>query len=135
MEYKKLTKLPQNNIEFLGFVSDEEQAKLYGGAKAFLVLSEDEDFGMTPVESMLAGTPVIAYRGGGYVESVIENKTGIFFDKPTIESCRNTIKKFETMKFDSRDCITQAKKFSKERFKKEMLQFVNTYAQTKDQKN
>jgi glycosyltransferase involved in cell wall biosynthesis len=126
-EYKKLQKLSKNNVEFLGQVDDNEMAKLYAGAKAFLALSEDEDFGMTPVESMLSGTPVIAFRGGGYLESVIENKTGIFFDQANVESLSEAIRKFEKMKFKPEDCINQAKKFSKERFKREMREFVNTH--------
>ena len=125
MEYKKLQKLSENNIQFLGHVDDSEMARLYKGAKAFLALSTDEDFGMTPVESMAAGTPVIAFRGGGYTETVVENKTGVFFDEPTIESLSSAITKFEKMKFNSVDCMNQAKKFSKEKFKKEMLQFVS----------
>lgn len=130
MEYKKLQKLADKGIEFLGYVTDEERTRLYAGAKAFLALSQDEDFGITPVESMLAGTPVIAFRGGGYLESINENKTGIFFDEATEESLAKAIKKFEKMKFNREDCISQGKKFSKERFKKEMLQFVNSHAGT-----
>jgi glycosyltransferase involved in cell wall biosynthesis len=129
-EYKRLQKLAKGNIEFLGFVSEEERTKLYKGAKAFLALSEDEDFGITLVESMLAGTPVIAFRGGGYLESVVEGKTGLFFDESTVESLSKAIEKFEGMKFSEQDCINQAEKFSKERFKKEMVEFVNKYAGT-----
>lgn len=129
-EYKKLQKLSDNRVEFLGQVDDKQMTNLYAGAKAFLALSTDEDFGMTPVESMLSGTPVIAFRGGGYLESVVENKTGVFFNQPTVESLSEAIKRFESMKFDPRDCITQAKKFSKEKFKKEMLEFVNKNART-----
>ncbi len=128
MEYKKLQRLSGSNVEFVGQVDDKEMTRLYTGAKAFLALSEDEDFGITPVESMLSGTPVIAFRGGGYIESVVDGKTGVFFEEPTIESLSGAIKKFEKMKFKSEDCIAQAKKFSKERFKKEMLQFVNSHA-------
>lgn len=128
MEYKKLQRLAGGSVEFLGYVTDEEMARLYTRAKAFLALAENEDFGMTPVESMLSGTPVIAFRGGGYLESVVEGKTGIFFDEQTVESLSGAIKKFEKMRFKSEDCINQAKKFSKERFKKEMLQFVNSHA-------
>lgn len=124
-EYKKLAKLAKKNVEFLDYVTDEEMVKLYKGAKAFLALSTDEDFGITPVESMLARTPVIAFRGGGYTESVVEGKTGVFFDKPTPESLIEAIKKFEKMKIKPEDCIEQAKKFSKEKFKKEMINFVN----------
>lgn len=129
-EYKKLQKLAKKGVEFLGYVSDEERARLFAGAKAFLALSTDEDFGITPVESMLSGTPVIAFRGGGYVESVVDGKTGIFFNEPTVESLSAAIRKFEKMKIKSEDCINQAKKFSKERFKREMLQFVKSHAGT-----
>ncbi len=101
-------------------VSDNELAKLYAGAKAFLALATDEDFGMTPVEAMAAGTPVIAYAGGGYTESVVEGKTGIFFKDNLVSA----IQKFEKMKFNSEDCIAQAQKFSKSRFKKELASFV-----------
>lgn len=101
-------------------VSDTELAKLYAGAKAFLALATDEDFGMTPVEAMSFGTPVIAYAGGGYTESVLDGKTGILFKDNLVSA----IKKFEKMKFNAADCITQAKKFSKERFKKELKTFV-----------
>lgn len=125
MEYKKLQRLSRGNIEFLGYVSDKESVKLYQGAKAFLALAEDEDFGITPVEAMLCGTPIIAFRGGGYVESVIEDKTGVFFNQITVESLIEAIKKFEKMKFKQEDCLAQAKKFSKEIFKKEMVKFVN----------
>jgi glycosyltransferase involved in cell wall biosynthesis len=101
-------------------VSDLELAKLYAGAKAFLALATDEDFGMTPVEAMAAGTPVIAFDGGGYRESVIDGKTGVLFHEDLISA----IRKFENMKFLPKDCINQAKKFSNERFRKEMKSFV-----------
>jgi glycosyltransferase involved in cell wall biosynthesis len=115
-EYKQLKSLSKSNVEFLGRVSDEELVKYYTGAKAFLALATDEDFGITPVESMLCGTPVIAFKGGGYLETVVDGKTGVFFDKPTVGSLVGAIKKFEKMTFDPRDCISQAQKFSKEIF-------------------
>lgn len=106
-------------------VSDTQLAKLYAGAKAFLALATDEDFGMTPVEAMSMGTPVIAYRGGGYTESIIDGKTGIFFDDPSVESLMKAIQRFEKIKKDwKNDCIQQAKKFSKQRFQKELRTFI-----------
>jgi len=108
------------NIEYLGYVSDETLAKLYAGAKAFLALATDEDFGMTPVEAMHFGTPVIAYEGGGYTESVVDGKTGIFFKHDLAAA----IQKFETMKLKSEDCVAAAEKFSKKRFQKELQTFV-----------
>lgn len=126
-EYKiKERKSP--NIEFLGRVDDEELYKLYAQAKAFLALEQDVDFGMTPVEAMAAGTPVIAYRSGGYLESIIDGKTGIFFDEYNSDSLIAAIKKLNTMKIKNSDCISQAENFSEERFKKEILDFVENHA-------
>jgi len=124
-EYKQLRNLSKTNVEFLGRVSDEELVKYYAGAKAFLALSTDEDFGITPVESMLCGTPVIAFKGGGYLESVIDGKTGIFFDKPTVESLTAAVTSFQKMKFDPQDCIHQAQKFSKEIFVKKIKSLLS----------
>ncbi|OGH05189.1 MAG: hypothetical protein A2W22_05995 [Candidatus Levybacteria bacterium RBG_16_35_11] len=126
LEYKNLLKKSKGQVEFLGQVTDEELARLYKKAKGFLALSKDEDFGITPVEAMLCGTPVIAFNGGGYKETVIEGKTGVFFNEPTVESLIFAIKKFEKMKIDPKDCIKQAQKFSKERFKREIRKFVNS---------
>lgn len=115
------------NIEFLGYVSDEILTKLYSHARAFLALAEDEDFGITPVEAMMTGTPVIAYRGGGYVESVLENKTGIFFDQLSVEGLVDAIKKFEQERMSllsARDIHNHALTFSKSQFKSAMTKLV-----------
>ena len=115
------------NVEFLGHVSDNELPALYAGAKAFLALATDEDFGMTPVEAMAAGTPVIAFRGGGYTESVIEGKTGVFVDSLTVEGVAQTIRSFKQRTFSPRDCIIQAEVFSKQRFIEKMRAFVDDH--------
>ena len=129
-EHDKLVKRAQGKVEFLGQVSDEELAKLYKGAKGFLALSKDEDFGITPVEAMLSGTPVIAFNGGGYKESVIDGKTGVLFDDYSVDGLINAIKKFEKTKIKEEDCIKQAENFSKERFKAEIKEFVEKHART-----
>lgn len=122
----------RDNIEFLGFVKDEELAELYQQAKAFLALAQDEDFGITPVEAMSMGTPVIAFRGGGYKETVVDGKTGVFFDEYNVDSLIKAIKQLDNITasnaahaINPADCIKQAEKFSKERFKKEIAKFVN----------
>jgi glycosyltransferase involved in cell wall biosynthesis len=125
-EHDKLVKKSQNKVEFLGQVSDEELVGLYKGAKGFLALSKDEDFGITPVESMLCGTPVIAFNGGGYKETVIDGKTGVLFNDYSVEGLVDAVRKFEKMKLSAKDCIEQAEKFSKERFKKEIKEFVES---------
>jgi glycosyltransferase involved in cell wall biosynthesis len=123
-----LRSIAKGNIRFLGEVTDKEVGRLYARARGYIVAQKDEDFGITPVEAMGQGTPVIAYRGGGYLESVVEGKTGIFFDKLDEESLINAIKKFEKMKFDPEVCVSQAKKFSKEHFKREIVSLITKYA-------
>ena len=114
------------DVEFLGQVTDEDLARLYKGAKGFLALSKDEDFGITPVESMMCGTPVIAFNGGGYKETVIDGKTGILFDEYSADGLISAIKKFERTKFDPVKIKAHAQKFSKERFEKEIKEFINS---------
>ncbi len=120
----RLDSLKNPYLDFLGRVPDEQIYQCYGKCKAFLALAEDEDFGITPVEAMAAGRPVIAFRGGGYLETVVEGKTGQFFPEPTVESLVKTLKNFKPEKYDSNDCRAQAQKFSKERFIEEITNFV-----------
>lgn len=125
-ELEKLIKRAKGKVEFLGQVSDEELAILYKKAKGFLALSKDEDFGITPVEAMLSGTGVIAFNGGGYKETVIDGKTGVLFDDYSQDGLLKAINRFEKIKFNSSELIAHAQKFSKERFKKEIKDFVNS---------
>lgn len=117
---------PKSNIDFLGMVKDEDLRELYTNAKALVLASEDEDFGITAVEAFACGTPVIAVRTGGYLETVIEGKTGIFFDAPTPESLIKALEGFDKEEFKEEDLKDQAERFSKERFKKEILELVNS---------
>jgi glycosyltransferase involved in cell wall biosynthesis len=130
-----LKKMAGETVEFLGFVEDEKLAELYQGAKAFLALAEDEDFGITPVEAMMVGTPVIAFNGGGYTETVIEGKTGVMFDQYSVEGLMEAIKKYEarSMKYDDRVIRKHAEQFSKQRFIKEMTTFVEEKWQERTQ--
>lgn len=123
---EELKSIAGPNIEFLGEVADEEKIQLMKKAKAFIFASEDEDFGITPVEAMAVGTPVIAYASGGVLETVIEGKTGIFFDKLSEPSLSNAIKKLNKIKINGKDCRAQAEKFSKERFMTGIKDFINS---------
>lgn len=111
-------------VEFLGRLPDDDLYRYYGECKAFLALAEDEDFGITPVEAMAAGRPVIAYRGGGYLETVVEGETGIFFDEYSVGGVEKAIKQLSNKAIKPEDCRKQAEKFSKERFKREIISFV-----------
>lgn len=113
-------------VEFIGEVSDDELFKLYENAEAFIYPALDEDFGIMPVEAMSVGTPVIALNQGGPKETVINGKTGVLFDKPTIDSLIEAIKQFNHLTIKKDDCIKQAEKFGKERFKRNISNFIES---------
>lgn len=112
------------NIEFLGRVSDSEAQELFETCRAFVFPGED-DFGITPVEAMAAGSPVIAYGRGGVTETVVEGETGIFFLEPSAESLLSAIDQFEQMKFSAEACRKRADLFAKEKFEKRILELVH----------
>ncbi|KKU57146.1 MAG: Glycosyl transferase group 1 [Candidatus Amesbacteria bacterium GW2011_GWA2_47_11b] len=114
-------------VETLGRVTEEEKAKLMTEAKGFLVLERDVDFGITPVEAQMCGTPVIAFNGGGYRESVIDGKTGVLFDDYSVEGLGEAIKRFENLKFDARNLKRHAQKFSKKVFQDKMKKLCQSY--------
>lgn len=128
-ERENLERLAQKNIEFLGYVSDEEVVHYLAGCKAF-IYPQEEDFGITALEAQAVGRPVIAYRGGGVLETVIEGETGVFFDAQTKDSLIHALKEFETNSFDSQKIRNQVRKFSREQFKQTLKEFVDTKYQT-----
>jgi glycosyltransferase involved in cell wall biosynthesis len=125
---KELQSIAGKTVEFVGEVNQEEKYRLMAGAKAFIFPSEDEDFGITPVEAMACGTSVIAHNSGGVKETVISGKTGVFFDELTTDSLAKAIKQLNNIAIKPEDCISQAKKFSKERFVSEIRDFVQKHA-------
>lgn len=112
----ELKAISGSTIEFLGEINQDQKDQLYKQAKAFIFCSDNEDFGIVPVESMAHGCPVVAYKSGGVTETVIDGKTGIFFDELTKESCAQAIQKLQKTKINPQDCIFRAADFSKEKF-------------------
>lgn len=127
----KLKKLSGGNVSLLGRLSDEELYKVLGKAKAFIALAKDEDFGMTVVEAQAAGLPVIAFNGGGFRESVIDNKTGILTNDLSESTLRSAISNVEKNKWNKELIVKNSLRFSKERFVKEMLQFIDEISKEK----
>ncbi len=132
---KKLAVTCNLNPEtFLGWVSDEERYKLLANAKALIVASEDEDFGITSVEAQVVGTPVIAPASGGFLETVIDKATGnrqqatgLLYGGSgmvTVEKLMEALKEFKAADFKEEDLRKNAEKFSKERFKEEILDLI-----------
>lgn len=93
-EEERLKKLAGDTVEFLGRVSDEEMERYYSRAKAFL-FPGIEDYGITPVEAMSAGVPVLAFGKGGALETVQEGKTGLYFHDQTVSGLVHCIEEFE----------------------------------------
>lgn len=112
-----LQKLAGPTVRFLGYQTEEQLRTLYRGAKALLFPGE-EDFGLVPLESMACGTPVIAYRGGGALETIIEGETGEFFDDATPESLKEALEKLERKIYSPVTCAGRARQFSPERFRR-----------------
>jgi len=121
---KRLSELSGDYVKLVGEVSDEKLWHLYAGAIGFIAMAKNEDFGMTVVEAMAAGTPVIAFNGGGFRESVIDGKTGILINKTDEDTIKKAMVKLKRKKWNRKVLQNQAGKFSKERFKSEFKDFV-----------
>ena len=123
-ELKHLKQISGRNTKFLGQVSDDQLIDYYRKAKA-VIFPQEEDYGLVPLESQACGTPVLAYEKGGALETVLSNKTGLFFAQQTPDSLVDCIEKFEKLNVDYSDCVTQAKKFSMDKFKKQFMSRID----------
>ena len=129
-DQKKIAALVANasNIEYLGFVEDNELVNLMQNAKAF-VFAAEEDFGIIPVEAQACGTPVIAYGRGGSLETVnglnSESPTGVFFAEQSTAAVITAVAQFEAQTvITPENCRKNAQRFSTARFRTEFTQFV-----------
>ena len=113
------------NVTFLGRVSDEELPNLYARAKG-LLFPGIEDFGIVPVEAQAAGTPVLALRGGGALETVREGETGLFFDAPTPQAIRDVLDAAEAKTWDRAALRANAERFAPEVFDASLSALLNT---------
>lgn len=120
-----------SNIEFLGRVTEEKKAELYAQSLAF-INPQEEDFGITVVETMAAGRPVIAYRRGGATETVVAGKTGIFFEEQTAEDIVKAIRSFHNEDFDPAAIREHAQQFSAANFQKKIKDFIGALNINKD---
>lgn len=119
----KLQKIAGDNIKFVSGLTDRQLLSYYQDCQA-IIMPQEEDFGLVAIEAQACGKPVTAYKGGGALETVIEGKTGEFFTEQTVASLTQVLARFNSSKYNSEDCIKNARKFSKERFKRKFEKYV-----------
>ncbi len=122
-ELNKLKKMAGKNIKFLGHVPERNLPKIYNGSKA-LIMPQEEDYGIVALEAQNYGIPVIAYKKGGVLDTVIDGETGVFFKKQDQQALIEAILKFEKIKFDTANLVQNAKRFSKEQFSQNFAKIV-----------
>lgn len=123
-EETNLKRLANKNIEFLGSVSEDELAVFYANCKG-LIFPGLEDFGLVMVEAQSFGKPVLAFRGGGAKDIIIEGKTGEFFDSQEAEPLEKALEKFNNKRYNALVCKDNALRFSFENFKNSLLSEIN----------
>ena len=121
------------NIEFVGRVSDDERARLFANAIAF-INPQEEDFGITPVESMAAGRPVIAYRRGGALETVVDGETGVLFDEQSWEELADVVLRFKPEQFQPEKIRAHAERFATKNFRQSIHALVQRLWREHEQK-
>lgn len=99
----------------MGRVSHAEKIQYLQQARG-LIFASEEDFGIAPLEAVAAGTPVIAYNKGGLTETIVNGKSGLFFNKQTVKSLHEALTEFEKRNWSAEICHKQAEKFDIKRF-------------------
>ncbi len=116
-----LMSIAKDNVHIMEALPDEEVAELYANCRA-MVLASYEDAGITPLEAMACGKPVVALGQGGYLETIVDGKTGVFFAEQTVESLVEALERFSTMSFKPDDCRKQSALFGPDSFKQKIME-------------
>lgn len=122
-ELSNLQNEASKNIEILSKVSDPILESLIAGCKG-LIITAEEDFGMTSIEAQAQGKGVIAYGSGGALETLLPGRTGNFFAEQTPDSLNKALEVFESLKINPEDCYKNAQRFSPEKFKQRLLELI-----------
>jgi glycosyltransferase involved in cell wall biosynthesis len=115
-ERKRLERMAGPTVRFVGQVDRETLLGLFASCHAYVVPGE-EDFGIAPVEAMAAGKPVVAFRAGGALDTVVEDRTGVFFDEPTSGSLVEAIERLDGLAFDPEAIRANAERFKTDAFR------------------
>ena len=126
-DVSRLNKLSGKGIEFIDNATSEELKGLYQNAKA-LIVTQEEDFGISMVEALACGTGIIAYGLGGSREIVVDGKSGVFFSNQAPKSLKDAINRHSKLKWESTACRKSALRFSRATFRKNLTSAVSKYA-------
>lgn len=124
-EESRLKKIATNSTEFLGSLTDDELVQYYKRCSG-LIFPGYEDFGLTIIEAQSFGKPVLAFEKGGALETIQKGKTGEFFQYQTVDSLVNALQLFLSKKYKVQDCIDNANKFSKNKFKQDFMEYIKS---------
>ena len=124
----RLKDMAKNSIKFVPYVSDSELASLYSNAKA-LIMPQEEDFGYVSLEAQFFGCPVISYKKGGATETIVNNKTGIFFNEQNKQSLRQALERYHAISYNLRTStrkfgIKNIERFDKAKFVEQFKSFL-----------
>lgn len=122
-EYRKLQKMAGKSVSFFRGKSDEEVADYFKSSQAFIFPGID-DFGITAVEALAAGTPVIAYKAGGALDYISNGKNGLFFEPQTAEALEKVLKKFDPANFSPSAIRKTSEAFDAQHFKTAIQTFI-----------
>lgn len=120
----RLEALAGPTVQFLGYVPDADLPDLIARCRAFMFPGE-EDFGIAPIQAMAAGRPVIAYAGGGALETVVPGETGVLFAEQSVAAIIQAVESFDAEAVDSRRIRAHAEKFDTAVFKRKLQAFID----------
>ncbi|MNY38203.1 D-inositol 3-phosphate glycosyltransferase [compost metagenome] len=126
---ERLKSLAGPTITFAGRVSDEKLVDIAQHSRGFLFPNE-EDFGISAVEALAAGTPVIGYAKGGVLDIVQDGETGVLFTEQTVESLVDAIRRFENTSFLPATLHRKSKRFTSSLFAQKMSKIISDQSTT-----
>lgn len=122
---KRLESLAGPTVRFAGRLPDEEVVHLMRGCKAFLFPGL-EDFGITPLEANACGRPVVAFRGGGALDTVVPGLNGVYFDRQTAEALAEALHEVDAIRWNPAQIRRHAERFDEARFREELSDYIAT---------
>ncbi len=122
-EEARLRALAGPTVRFLSRIDDDELARYYANARAF-VFPQEEDFGIVAIEAMAAGRPIIAFRGGDIAERLRTPEQGVFMEAQTVDALCDAIQRFESLQFNHEEIARAAEQFDKSVFERKIRGYV-----------